>query len=68
MNRILSSLLTAAFVVSLAGAAGATSSMKGHAMMGGHHMGMMHKCAKGKMWVHGYMKKDGTRVKGYCRA
>lgn len=67
MNRILSSLLTAAFVVSLTGAAGAMSSMKGHSMMGSH-MGMMHKCAKGKTWVHGYMKKDGTKVKGYCRA
>ena len=64
MQRILSSLCAAAFVLSMAGAAGATSKMSGNSMHG--HM-MMSKCAKGKTWVHGYTKKNGTKVKGYCR-
>lgn len=25
------------------------------------------KCAAGTTWVKGYTKKDGTKVKGYCR-
>jgi len=30
-------------------------------------VGMQHACRKGKAWLQGYKKKDGKKVKGYCR-
>ena len=64
MNRILSLVMAAAFAASLGSAAVAGES-KGNAMKS--PMGMQHACPKGKAWVQGYKKKDGTKVKGYCR-
>lgn len=61
MKRLLSALI-AAFV--LAGAA-STVSQAGTMMHGSKHM--HHSCPAGQTWVHGYTKKDGTKVKGYCR-
>ena len=40
---------------------------KGGAMMMGGGMHMGHRCPKGQHWVKGYNKKNGTKVKGYCR-
>lgn len=60
MSRFLSSLMAAAFVVSLAAVAGATAKSHGHMMS---HPMSMSKCASGKKWVHGYTKKDGAKVK-----
>ena len=65
MNRILSTFLATAFALSLTGVAGATSSMSNS--MHGKHMAMKHGCARGQMWVKGYMR-EGKMVKGYCRA
>lgn len=70
MRNFLSSLAAAAFIVSLGASsalADAGGNMKGHG--NGAMMGSMAKttCPKGSVYVHGYMKKDKTMVKGYCR-
>ena len=62
MNRILSSFLALAMCASLGTFAVAKSSS--HMMSSTK---MTHSCPKGETWVHGYTKKDGTKVKGYCR-
>lgn len=42
--------------------------MKGASMNASMRGQMMSsKCPRGKAWVAGYKKKDGTRVSGYCR-
>ena len=64
MNRILSLVMATAFAASLGSGAIAGES-KGNAMKS--PMGMQHVCPKGKAWVQGYKKKDGNKVKGYCR-
>ena len=65
MKRLFSLVMAAAFAVSLGTSAFAMDSMKGDAMKSSTSMKM--KCPKGKMYVKGYKKKDGTKVKGYCR-
>jgi len=65
MKRLLSLVMAAAFAASLGTSAFATDSMKGDSMKSSTSMKM--KCPKGKMYVKGYKKKDGTKVKGYCR-
>ena len=68
MRTFLSALAMLAFLGSIAAAPGLAGEKKGH-MMGGSMMGpgMKHSCPKGKHWVNGYLKKDGKKVKGYCR-
>jgi hypothetical protein len=66
MNRFLSTVATAAFVAVLGTGAFAASTpapMKASSMSS-----MSMKCATGKHYVHGYIKKDGTKVAGYCAA
>lgn len=65
MKRLLSILATAAFVLSVVPSAFAMDSMKGDSMKGG---AMSAKCPAGQMYVKGYKKKDGTKVKGYCKS
>ncbi len=71
MKRFLSALVTLSLVAALGSAAVATDKTKMKAMMTPKPTGMMMsksmKCAKGKSYVKGYTKKNGTVVKGYCR-
>lgn len=65
MKRFISAILSTALVAALGTGAFAADKMKGDAMSS------MSKtkttCPAGKKWVKGYTKKDGTKVKGYCR-
>ena len=63
MKRLFSALLAAAV---LAGAASTVA--QASPMMSSSKKTMHHTCPAGQTWVHGYKKKDGTKVKGYCRA
>ena len=63
MRRLFAALAALAFAASIAGVAQA--SPKTMAPMANSQM--MKKCPKGQHWVKGYTKKDGTKVKGYCR-
>lgn len=65
MKRILSLVMAAAFAASLGTSAFAADTMKGDSMKSS--MSMKSKCPKGKSYVKAYKKKDGTKVKGYCR-
>jgi len=66
MKRLLSAISALAFAASLGTSAFAADKMtKGNSM--GHSMMSGVKCKKGEKWVKGYTKKDGTKVKGYCR-
>ena len=68
MRRFAMALTALAFAVSLAGGpvvAKPHDHMKGNSMMAPGHM--KHKCPPGQHWVSGYTKKNGTKVKGYCR-
>jgi hypothetical protein len=63
--------LTAAFLLTLAlpAAADSAAPMASPAASMGS-MGTMApkmKCPAGKKWVKGYTKKNGMKVKGYCR-
>jgi len=60
MNRFFSYFLSLAMCASLGSVATASSMATKHMMS--KHM----SCAKGQMYVHGYMK-NGKFVKGYCR-
>jgi hypothetical protein len=65
MKRLLSSLFAAALLATLGTPAFATATAAPmHMSMMGMHK---HTCAMGSTWVKGYLKKDGTKVKGYCR-
>lgn len=65
MKRFLSAIMSLAFVAALASGASATDKMaKSSTMM---HSKMKMSCPKGKKYVKGYTKKDGKKVKGYCR-
>lgn len=73
MHKLISAITALSLVAALATGAGAAtkskttmsnSSMSG-TMQKGSSMSM--HCAKGKKWVKPYTKKDGTKVKGYCR-
>ncbi len=66
MKRFLTPLVALVFCASLSGlgTAGMSNVMR-HANHG-MHRGMMHGCAKGQTYVHGYMR-NGKHVKGYCR-
>jgi hypothetical protein len=71
MQRFLSALLTASLVAALGTAAVATDKSKMKAMStpkpSAMSMSKPMKCGKGKSYVKGYTKKNGTVVKGYCR-
>lgn len=60
--RRLAAIAMIAFAASLSAFAAPASAMHGHGMMG-----MKHKCPAGQHWVKGYHKKNGQKVKGYCR-
>jgi hypothetical protein len=53
-----------AFAASLSAFAAPAYAGHGHGMMMG---GMKHRCPPGQHWVKGYHKKNGMKVKGYCR-
>lgn len=61
MKRLFSALLVTAFLAG-AGAVAQASPMASSSMKS-----VKHSCPAGQTWVHGYKKKDGTKVKGYCR-
>ena len=70
MNKMISGLLTLCLAAALATPALADNDKmhKGastHASAMGRTMSM--KCSPGKSWVKAYTKKNGTKVKGYCR-
>lgn len=69
MKRLVSMFATAALVAALGAGALAADKDKSKGDMMKSSMGKttMEKCAAGKKYVKGYKKKDGTRVKGYCR-
>jgi hypothetical protein len=64
MKRLFSSIFAATLLATFSAPAFATPTMAPMSMMGGMHV---HKCAVGSTWVKGYVKKNGTKVKGYCR-
>jgi hypothetical protein len=65
MRRLFTALAALAFAASLTGVAPAMpKSTMGGAMTNSQ---TMKKCPKSQHWVKGYTKKDGTKVKGYCR-
>ena len=65
MRRLLGALSALAFAASLSSA---PVMAKHHDNMGGGMMmGHKHKCPPGQHWVNGYKKKNGQKVKGYCR-
>ena len=65
MRRLAGFLTALAFAASLATGAALA---KPHDNMGGAMMsGHRHKCPPGQHWVKGYHKKNGQKVKGYCR-
>jgi hypothetical protein len=70
LKRLLSSLFSLAFAASLASPAFAAvaspAPMATKAAMSSSMMKPM-TCPKGQTWVKPYTKKDGTKVKGYCR-
>lgn len=63
MKRLLSAFSALAFVAALGTSAFADTMSKG---------AMSSKtataCPAGKTWVKAYTKKDGTKVKGYCKS
>ena len=70
MNRILTALVASVAFLTLSAPSFATTaspspmkSPSAHATPAGNHT-----CPKGQTYVKGYTKKDGTKVKGYCRA
>lgn len=69
MRRILSSLMTLAFLAAVgAGPAVAMDKMTGSTMHSSSSMMKSTKCAKGMTWVKGYTNKmTGKKVAGYCR-
>lgn len=69
MKRLVSMLTAAAMIAALGTGAFAGEKMKKGASDNASAMGqsMSTKCAPGKKYVKGYKKKDGTKVKGYCR-
>ena len=62
--RRLAAIAMLAFAASLSSFAGPVSAHGNNMMMG---PGMKHRCPPGQHWVKGYHKKNGTKVKGYCR-
>jgi hypothetical protein len=62
--RRLAAIAMIAFAASLSAFSAPAYAGHGHGMMMG---GMNHKCPAGQHWVKGYHKKNGQKVKGYCR-
>jgi hypothetical protein len=69
MQKLASILTLLAFVAGLGTAAVAKPDKAKGASMNASAMGttMSHSCSPGKKWVKGYAKKNGMKVKGYCR-
>jgi hypothetical protein len=73
MRRLATALAALLFAVSLStGALADKPDKHGNAMNAPGHMmapGQMRKrgCPPGQHWVKGYTKKNGQKVKGYCR-
>jgi hypothetical protein len=68
MRRFAGILTAFAFAASLTSApvfAKPHDHMRGNSMMAPGHM--KHRCPPGQHWVKGYHKKNGQKVKGYCR-
>jgi len=63
--RRLAAVAMIAFAASLSAFAAPAYAGHGHSMMAPGHM--KHTCPPGQHWVKGYHKKNGTKVKGYCR-
>ncbi|MEA2689469.1 MAG: hypothetical protein QOJ39_3156 [Candidatus Eremiobacteraeota bacterium] len=63
--RKLAAIAMIAFAASISAFAAPATAMPGHNMMMGP--GMKHRCPPGHHWVKGYHKKNGQKVKGYCR-
>jgi len=66
MKRVLSALAAAAFVLGIA-TAGASASSKSKMTATPAPMTKKMTCPKGKTYVKGYTKKNGTKVAAYCR-
>ena len=67
MRRLASILTALAFAASLS--AGAVAKPHEHDQMSNSMMGphMKHRCPPGQHWIKGYHKKNGQKVRGYCR-
>ncbi len=65
MKRLLSLVMAAAFAASL-GTVALAGTMNSDSTTSSASMRMA--CPKGKTYVKGYKKKDGTKVKGYCKS
>lgn len=64
MKRLLSAISVLAFAAALGSSAVAGTMSKGS--MGSSKTTT--SCPTGKTWVKPYTKKDGTKVKGYCKS
>ena len=64
VRGVLALVMVAAFALPASADNMKMSGMKGSSMSSTM---MTMKCAKGKHWVKAYTKKNGTKVKGYCR-
>ena len=65
--RRLAAIAMIAFAASLSAFAAPAYAGHGHGSMMGQSMSMKHRCPPGQHWVKGYMKKNGMKVRGYCR-
>jgi hypothetical protein len=67
MNRILSALIASAAFLTFATPSSADSVGANASKMVAPVMAVAKSCPKHYTYVKGYKKKDGTKVKGYCR-
>jgi hypothetical protein len=67
MRRLASVLAALAFAASLSAGAVAKphDHMRGNSMWAPGHM--KHRCPPGQHWVSGYTKRNGQKIRGYCR-
>jgi hypothetical protein len=67
MNRFLSALVASAAFLAFATPSYADSMGANASKMAAPVMAVGKSCPKHYTYVKGYKKKDGTKVKGYCR-
>jgi len=67
MNRFLTAAIASIAVLSFAAPSYADSAKANMSKMAAPVMAMGKSCPKHYTYIKGYTKKNGTKVKGYCR-
>jgi hypothetical protein len=67
MNRLLTALVASAAFLSIATPSYADSLGSNMSKMAAPVMATAKSCPRNYHYVHGYTKKNGTKVHGYCR-